>query len=132
MKINISKNHEKIFIATVLAIIVAGIIIATIMNSLYTAPTAVSTTTSTPAPQASTISYKGIKGQTALAQLEKTSKSVITKSSSYGEYVDSIGSLKGGQNGKYWTFYVNNKMSEVGASTYTSKGGEAITWKYEK
>ena len=78
------------------------------------------------------ISYVGKKDSTALAQLKEQTEGVTTKPSSFGEYVDSIGAYRGGQDGKYWRFYVDGKMASVGASTYVSKGGETIEWKFEK
>lgn len=78
------------------------------------------------------VSYTAQKDTTALAQLKRVASGVITKSSSFGEYVQSIGTLKGGDGGKYWSFYVNGKMASVGAGSYVAKGGEKIEWKFEK
>ena len=82
--------------------------------------------------QADVVSYTGEKDKTALVQLKTVASGVVTKSSSYGEYVDAIGSLKGGQDGKYWSFYIDGKMASVGGDAYVSKGGEKIEWKFEK
>lgn len=76
--------------------------------------------------------YTGKKDSTALAQLKQQAGGVVTKPSSFGEYVDAIGNYKGGQDGKYWSFYVDGKLSAVGADTYVAKGGEKIEWKFEK
>lgn len=84
-----------------------------------------------PQPQQTTISYTAKAGMTALAQLKQVA-SVVTKTSSYGEYVDSIGGLKGGTDGKYWSFYIDGSLATEGAGAYTSKGGEKIEWKFEK
>ena len=78
------------------------------------------------------IAYTAQKGKTALAQLKQVSRNVTTKTSSFGEYVESIGKLKGGDGGKYWTFYVDGKMASAGAGAYVAKGGEKIEWKFEK
>jgi hypothetical protein len=80
--------------------------------------------------QATVISYTGQKGKTALELLKEKAR-VVTKTSQYGEYVDSINGLAGGKSGKYWSFYVNGKLSSVGAGSYTTQDGEAIVWKYE-
>ena len=78
------------------------------------------------------ITYTAKAGITSLDQLKTESKDVVTKQSTYGEYVDSIEGSVGGTNGKYWSFYVNGTMSEVGAGTYIQKGGEQIEWKFQK
>jgi hypothetical protein len=82
-----------------------------------------------PASQ-TTISYDGVEGKTAL-ELLKTKATVVTKQSSFGEYVDSINGVTGGTNGKYWAFYINGQMSQVGAGAYQTKTGDKITWKFE-
>lgn len=82
--------------------------------------------------QADTVAYVGVKGVTALAQLRETTPDVVTKASSYGDYVDSIGDLRGGTDGKYWSFYIDGKLANVGAGAYTSAGGEKIEWKFQK
>jgi hypothetical protein len=76
------------------------------------------------------VSYDGVTGKTAL-ELLKTEATVVTKDSSYGPYVDSINGVSGGTDGKYWAFYVNGKLAEVGADAYVTKGGDKIEWKFE-
>lgn len=78
------------------------------------------------------INYLAKPGITSLEQLKQEASDVVTKQSEYGEYVDSIEGHKGGEKGKYWSFYVDGSMSDVGADSYTQKGGEEITWKYQK
>lgn len=78
------------------------------------------------------VNYISNKGETALAQLKRIAPNVITKESSYGEYVDSIDGLKGGDEGKYWSFYIDGSLATEGAGAYISKGGEKIEWKFEK
>lgn len=82
--------------------------------------------------QTDTIAYTGQKDKTVLQQLKEAASGVVTKQSSYGEYVQSIGTLEGGADGKYWTFYVDGKMASIGADAYKAKGGEKIEWKFEK
>jgi hypothetical protein len=76
------------------------------------------------------ILYAGEDGKTAL-EILKQKADVLTKDSDYGEYVDSINGLQGGTGGKYWTFYVNGQMAQVGAGTYQTKNGDRIEWKFE-
>lgn len=128
------KTHKNTIIAVVL---VTAALLLSIVTYAYSQPRQ----NTAPKPQATvqkaeqktpeTISYAGEKGKTALAQLQAAAK-VETKASEYGAYVDSINGIKGGQDGKYWTFYVNGKMANIGASEYIAKGGEKIEWKFEK
>lgn len=61
---------------------------------------------------------------------------LILKTKDYGaplgvliEGINNI--LNDSKNQKYWTLYVNNVRSAVGASTATVKPGDTITWKFE-
>jgi uncharacterized protein HemX len=76
------------------------------------------------------LSYDGVEGKNAL-ELLKAKANVVTKQSSYGEYVDSINGLQGGTDNKYWAFYVNGQLSDVGADAYQTKNGDKIVWKFE-
>lgn len=81
-------------------------------------------------PAVTHLSYKGQDGKTAL-DLLKQQATIVTKDSSYGQYVDSINGVTGGTNGKYWTFYVNGAQAQVGAGAYTTKSTDLIEWKFE-
>ena len=76
------------------------------------------------------VGYNGQDGKTAL-ELLKANATVVTKDSSYGPYVDSINGVQGGTDGKYWAFYVNDEMAQVGADAYQTKSGDKIEWKFE-
>lgn len=76
------------------------------------------------------IIYPGEDGKTAL-EILKQKADVITQDSAYGEYVDSINGVKGGEDGKYWAFYVNREMAQVGAGEYQTKSTDRIEWKFE-
>jgi hypothetical protein len=76
------------------------------------------------------ISFTAEPGKNVLEQLTAHA-TVETKDSAYGVYVDSIDGKKGGDGGKYWTFYVDGKMAQVGAEAYVTNGGELIEWKFE-
>lgn len=78
------------------------------------------------------ISYEAKPSMTSLQQLRDEVKDVTVTSSKYGEYVAAIEGHKGGDEGKYWSFYVDGKMSDVGAGSYVQKGGEKIVWKFQK
>ena len=79
--------------------------------------------------QLTQISYKGQNGVTAFTLL-KSHAAITYKMYSFGAFVESIDGVKG--NGpKYWTLYVNGKESNVGASDYTTKSSDTITWKLQ-
>lgn len=76
------------------------------------------------------VSYTAEFGKNLIDQL-KTKATVTMKDSSLGPYVDGINGIQGGTDGKYWSFYIDGKLSEVGANDYVAKGGELIDWKFE-
>ncbi len=78
------------------------------------------------------ITYKGTPGITSLEQLKLEASDVVTQTSTYGELVDSIEGHKGGTDGKYWSFYVNGEMAQVGAGAYIQNEGDVIEWKFQK
>jgi hypothetical protein len=80
--------------------------------------------------QVTHITYEGEEGKNAL-DLLKENADAETKDSSYGPYVDSIGGVKGGTDGKYWTFYINGEAATVGAGAYITKEGDTIEWKFQ-
>ena len=58
------------------------------------------------------ITYTAKAGMTSLEQLQQEADQVVIEDSEFGKYVDSIEGHKGGTDGKYWSFYVNGKMSD--------------------
>lgn len=76
------------------------------------------------------VTYKGADNKTAL-ELLKSQATVTTRQSSFGEYVESIEGVKGGDNGKFWTFYVNGQQAQVGAGAYETRDEDTIEWKFE-
>ncbi len=75
------------------------------------------------------LSYQGQAGQNALALLKKHA-TIQTKHYSFGDMVASINGVKG-EGPKYWTFYINGKMADVGAGSYQTKSGDTLTWKLQ-
>lgn len=94
------------------------------------AKTTQQTTSKSKPKQTTSLAYNGAEGKNALELLQQHA-TVVTKDSSYGPYVDSINGVKGGTDGKYWTFYVNGAAATVGASAYTTKTGDKIEWKLQ-
>ena len=137
------EKHTSKLLPTIVVVVVmllggAGVVLSKQLDSSQKAPAQTASTqtqhrSATPAVAAastSTIEYDGQNGQTALALLQADA-TVVTKDSSYGPYVDSINGIKGGTDGKYWAFYINGTLSQVGAGAYTTKSGDKIQWKFE-
>lgn len=63
------------------------------------------------------------------------STTALTFKSTYysglGYFIKEINN-KPNADGAYWTLYINGKYSNVGASQYKLRQGDAIEWKYEK
>ena len=49
-----------------------------------------------------------------------------------GTLVTKIGSKTSGADNRYWQYWVNDKYSAVGASSYIVKSGDIIEWKFIK
>lgn len=79
--------------------------------------------------QTTYVTYKGQDGKNAL-ELLKAKEDIQTKSSSLGNYVTAINGNDGGGT-KYWTFYVNGQMSNIGAEAYVTKSSDTIEWKLQ-
>lgn len=79
---------------------------------------------------ARTFSYRGVEGQTAL-ELLKENYDVKTTKYSFGEMVTSIAGIEAGDE-NFWAFYVNGKMSPVGAGELVTRDGQLVEWKLEK
>ena len=125
-------KYKRLIAGSVIAVVIllGGVLLLT--NLSRQQENTIRQTASVSTEQPGYIAYTAKKGKTALAQLKQASHGVVTKTSSFGEYVESISKLKGGADGKYWTFYVDGKMASTGAGTYVTKGGEKIEWKFEK
>ncbi|HTJ73180.1 MAG TPA: DUF4430 domain-containing protein [Verrucomicrobiae bacterium] len=126
------KISKKAVVSAMAALVVAGIGTFALLNRTPSEPATALSASKVQKTASDSVSYVGKKGVTALAQLKETASGVVTKSSSYGEYVDAIGDFSSGKDGKYWTFYVDGKLASVGAGAYLAKGGEKIEWKFEK
>lgn len=121
----VSLSRTKIVSAIIPLIVVgAGIVGAATSHNATPKPTI-----TTQNSQTTDVKYKGIEGQNALELLKKYA-SVQTKHYSFGDLVTAINGTEG--NGpKYWSFYVNDKLSDVGAGAYTTHSGDMIEWKLQ-
>ena len=77
------------------------------------------------------VSFTAEANKSVLDQLKANNTSVETKEASFGVYVESINGKVGGTDGKYWSYYVDGQMAQVGAGEYITKGGELVEWKFE-
>jgi len=114
-------------LAAVLAalVIIAGGVLAGVVVHQNNSQAQISTTSS----QTTDVKYAGVQGQTALALLKKYAI-VQTKHYSFGDQVTSINGSTG-TGPKYWSFYVNGQLADVGAGVYTTKNGDQIEWKLQ-
>jgi hypothetical protein len=78
---------------------------------------------------AETLSYQGQDNVSAL-DLLKQNADVKTKTSSIGEYVESINGNDGGGE-KFWLYYVNCQQAPVGPAEYVTKESDRIEWRLE-
>lgn len=84
-----------------------------------------------PGKPVATESAKAKQDENALSVLTRT-HNVQTKHFSFGDVAESIDGNRGGTDGRYWIFYVNGKMSEIGAGEYKVKNGDVVIWKLQK
>lgn len=68
-------------------------------------------------------------GSNVLDSLKKGHE-VGTKKFSFGEMVEAIDGV-GGEEGKFWIYYVNGEAAKVGADQYEVKDGDRIEWRLE-
>lgn len=50
----------------------------------------------------------------------------------YGVFVESIAGVPNGKDGKYWQYYVNDKLGEVAADKKEVKVGDKVEWRFER
>ena len=76
------------------------------------------------------INYRCEKDKTAFELLEKNSESVETKDYSFGRLVTAINNIKGGTDGKYWTYFIDDKSATVSADNYKCVDSEKVEWRF--
>lgn len=54
-----------------------------------------------------------------------------TKIYDIGVFVEAIGDKEGGQDGKYWMYYVNGQFAQIAADRNKIKAGDRVEWKFE-
>lgn len=75
-------------------------------------------------------------GKTAFDALLKFTEEnniiIETKEYEVGIFIESIGGVKNGQDGKYWMYYINGKLASVSADKQKISDGDKIVFKFEK
>jgi len=76
------------------------------------------------------------EGSTVFSLLEELAKREHFKVEStiylgMGVFIESIDGVKNGTNGKYWQYWVNDKLGEVAADKKGIKGGDRVEWRFE-
>lgn len=136
------RNRSWRFVTLVLILLVVG-------GLFIYLPSTVSNTSTTQVQRGGTISITipnvylnqeiAIKpNETALALLERIDKEVpklqlATKEyAGMGTLVEAMGGLRNGTDDKYWSYYVNGQMAQVGAGAYLLKDTDKVEWKFAK
>ena len=71
-------------------------------------------------------SYAGQDGKNALELLQ--AKFTVTEKDGFVSAINGVSQA----DGYYWSYYVDNKLAEVGAKDYQTKNAETIEWRLEK
>ncbi len=50
----------------------------------------------------------------------------------YGVFIESIGGVKNGDDGKYWQYYVNDVLGDVAADKKVLSKGDVAEWRFEE
>lgn len=50
----------------------------------------------------------------------------------FGVFIESIGKIKNGDDGKYWQYYINGILGDVAADKKILKEGDSVEWKFEE
>ncbi len=56
---------------------------------------------------------------------------IETKQYDFGTIVEAIEGTRGGDEGRYWLYYVNGEQATVGADAYLVKSGDLIEFRFE-
>ncbi|PIS42356.1 MAG: hypothetical protein COT24_03995 [Candidatus Kerfeldbacteria bacterium CG08_land_8_20_14_0_20_40_16] len=76
-----------------------------------------------------------IQDSTVLALLQSASEkyglALEVQDSTYGPFVQALAGKNGGEDGKYWIYYVNGEAATVGVGEQIAKDGDKIEFKFE-
>jgi hypothetical protein len=122
---------------TVLGLVVAALVViggwtAVARNNNNVATPSPSPTIAANVPQdvsaTKVATFKGVEGEIALATLKKNFTVETKEYAGMGEYVTVINGLAADA-ANYWAFYINGKMADVGAGSYTAKAGDTFEFR---
>jgi len=75
---------------------------------------------------------KGVTAFEALQQIAKAySLELKTKKYDFGVMIEGIGDLVGGQDDKYWLFYINGEMAMSSVDTQAISPGDKVEFRFE-
>jgi hypothetical protein len=50
----------------------------------------------------------------------------------FGVFIESIGGIKNGDEGKYWQYYINDVLGDVAADKKNLNSGDVVEWRFEE
>ncbi len=129
--------NKKITTLIVAVIVIAGFAIGTYTyqtnndHKKTAEPTTNKKVDAKPKHTANTVEYNGKDGKTALELLQTAAKADISGTGA-NAYVTSINDVVANTSSEYWAFYINGKLSSVGAGSYTTANTDVIKWELSK
>lgn len=78
------------------------------------------------------ITYNCVAGRTVFDLLQSQTSDLEVKEYSFGKLVTSINHLTNGTDGKYWTYFVDDKSASVSADNYKCRDSEKVEWGFGK
>lgn len=63
---------------------------------------------------------------------EEASFKIKTSQYEYGIFIEAIGGVENGQDGKYWLYYLNGQMPSVAADKQLVKPGDRLEFRFEE
>ncbi len=127
MNIKVAQKRSNVIIALIIIIIIAVSIIFYTENTASKNPSATKNLFSYSANSDSSSVFE------ALLDYGKSNNIEIKYNNNYefGVFIESIGGIKNGDNGKYWQYYVNNKLGDVASDKKTITMSDIVEWRFE-
>ncbi len=67
-----------------------------------------------------------------ISEVDKAFDMKYSNDARYGIFVESIGGIKNGTDGKYWQYYINGTLGDVAADKKEVKAGDKVEWRLEQ
>lgn len=128
MNIKSFRGKIKVIAICILALLIAAAVIGVTSN------TASKNTNSPKTLVSYTINKESSTAFDALLDYAKTNDTEVKYNNNYefGVFVESIGGIKNGDDGKYWQYYINDTLGDVAADKKVLKSGDVVEWRFEK